>query len=78
MCVVDSCGCDMAMQRCRPWALRGCGVIIVICCALSDVVGVWRGVSGAWGAQGGKYIPADILRHDMAIVTILAVVGLVG
>ena len=37
------------------------------------------GVSvGAQGAQGGKYIPADVLRRVVAVVTVLAAVGPVG
>ena len=76
--MVGSCGHDMAMRRCCPWAQRDCGVAIVVCWALGDMVGVWRGISGARAARGGKYIPADILHHVVAIVTILAVVGPVG
>ena len=50
-CIMGSRGRDMAMRRCRPWARRGCGAAVVICWALSDVVGVWRGVSGGSGCS---------------------------
>ena len=47
MRMVGSDKSGMAMRGCRPWAGRGRGAPIVVHRASGDVVGVWRGVSGA-------------------------------